>query len=71
MQWLLNQARNYDTWLSPASLLNKLELDMNTNDKLCSTIVSALFNGGILYRIKEGGMIDPCAIIRWIPIWPI
>ena len=59
MQWLLNQARNYDAWLSPASLLNKLELDMNTNDKLRSTIVSALFNGGILYRIKEGGMIDP------------
>ena len=55
MKWLLAQARTYNEWLTPASLIAKLELDMNVNDKLGTTIVNALFSSPTLYRIKEGG----------------
>lgn len=61
MLWLLNEARTYGTWLTPASLLGKLELDMNVNDRLQNSIVASLLNGGSLYRIKEGGLVDPVA----------
>jgi hypothetical protein len=58
MKWLLNQARTYDAWLTPASLIGKLELDMNVNIKLRKQIVTSLLNSATLYRIKEGGNID-------------
>lgn len=59
MQWLLRQARTYDAWLTPASLISKMEIDMNTNDKIRTTIVASLLNGATLYRIKDGGLFDP------------
>jgi hypothetical protein len=59
MKWLLDQARTYDSWLTPASLIGKLEIDMNVNIKLRKQIVSSLLNSATLYRIKEGGNIDP------------
>lgn len=58
MMWLINQARTYDSWLTPNSIISKLEVDMNINDKIRKTIVSGLLNSGALYRIKEGGELD-------------
>ena len=55
MKWLLSQARTYNNWLTPSSIISKLELDMNVNDKLRTTIVNSLFSSPALYRIKEGG----------------
>lgn len=58
VNWLLNQARTYKNWLTPASLINKLEIDMNVNDKVTKTIVNALLNNSALYRIKIGGELN-------------
>jgi hypothetical protein len=59
MNWLLMQLRSYDQWLTPKSLIQKLEVDMNVNDKLRSQIVTSLMNATVLYRIKEGGQLNP------------
>ena len=59
MNWLLMQLRSYDQWLTPKSLIQKLEVDMNVNDKLRSQIITSLMNATVLYRIKEGGQLDP------------
>lgn len=59
MKWLLQQARTYDNWLTPTTLIGKLEVDMNVNDRLRSQIVGSLLNGAVLYRIKEGGEFAP------------
>lgn len=59
MQWLLNQIRTYDSWLTPTSLIGKLELNLDVNDKIRKRIISSLFNATTLYRIKEGGMVNP------------
>lgn len=59
MNWLLNEARTYGSWLTPPALLGKLEIDLNVNDRLQSAIVASLLNGASLYRIKEGGLVDP------------
>ena len=59
MLWLLNQARTYDSWLTPRSLIDKLELNMDVNSKLRRQILSSLMSGAALYRIKDGGVADP------------
>ena len=59
MEWLLDQARTYDSWLTPLELIGKLEVDLNVNEKLRTQIVNALLNGAALYRIKEGGEFAP------------
>lgn len=58
MQWLLQQARTYDSWLTPARLIGKLEIDKTVNEKLRQQIVSSLMNGAVLFRIKESGESD-------------
>lgn len=58
MDWLLNQARTYHEWLTPEGLIGKLEVNMNVNDKLQTSVVSALLNSAVLYRIQEGGAAD-------------
>lgn len=58
MAWLLAQARSYNDWLTPSDLIGKLEINMNVNDKLQSSIVSSLLNSAVLYRIQEGSMVD-------------
>jgi len=57
--WLVNQARTYNDWLTPGKLMMKLSLDMNSNDKLCSSVAGCLLNGTALYRISEAEKIDP------------
>lgn len=59
MLWLLNEARTYSDWLTDKNLIGKFEINMNANDKLQSTIITGLINSATLYRIQEGGMIDP------------
>ena len=58
MLWLLQQARTYDDWLTPARLVSKLEIDKTVNEKLRQQIVSSLMNGAVLFRIKESGEAD-------------
>ena len=58
MKWLLNQIRTYDSWLTPASLIGKLEVNLDVNDKIRKRIISSLFNAATLYRIKEGGEVN-------------
>ena len=59
MLWLVNEARTYETWLTPRTLIDKLELNMDVNNKLSTQIISSLINGTVLYRIKDGGEADP------------
>lgn len=59
MLWLVDQARTYDSWLTPRKLIDKLEVNMDGNNKLRSQIVAGLINGTVLYRIKDGGEADP------------
>lgn len=58
MLWLVNEARTYETWLTPRTLIDKLELNMDVNNKLGTQIISSLINGTVLYRIKDGGEAD-------------
>lgn len=58
MEWLLNQARTYSEWLTAPELINKLEIHLNNNDKIQSTIITSLINSAALYRIQEGGIVD-------------
>ena len=59
MLWLLEQARTYGDWLTDKALIGTLEINLNANDKLLSTITSGLMNAAVLYRIQEGGQVDP------------
>ncbi len=59
MLWLLNEARTYSDWLTDKNLISKFEINMNANDKLQSMVISGLINSATLYRIQEGGLIDP------------
>lgn len=59
LTWLLEQARTYDSWLTPRSMIDKLEIDMDANSRLRKQIVSSLMNAPVLYRIKQGGEQNP------------
>lgn len=58
MKWLLDQARTYNDWLTPKELIAKIDSHMNVNEKLQSSVVGALLNSAVLYRIQEGEMMD-------------
>ena len=58
MQWLMRQARTYNDWLTPTSLMMKLDRNLNCNEKLRSSIVGCLLNSTALYRIEEGGLVN-------------
>lgn len=64
MLWLLGQARTYDGWLTEKDLIGKLEINMNVNDNLRGMIVNSLVNPAALYRIREGGLVDPAHNFR-------
>lgn len=59
VNWLLGQIRTYDSWLTPKPLLAKLELSLDVNNGIRKRIISSLMSGTTLYRIKEGGEVDP------------
>ncbi|MCD8288143.1 MAG: zinc-dependent metalloprotease, partial [Porphyromonadaceae bacterium] len=56
--WLLHQARTYNQWLTPSSLMLKFDRPLNSNDKLRRSIVASLLNSSAFYRIEEGGLVD-------------
>lgn len=57
--WLVNQARTYNSWLTPQALIAKLGLDSNINNKLQQSVIGALFSSSSLFRILEGEKVDP------------
>lgn len=59
LKWLIGELRTYDEWLTPKSLISKLEVDMTVNEKLRSQIIGSVFNSSVLYRIKECGEMNP------------
>lgn len=59
--WLLNQMRTFNSWLTPAQLIGKFEMNLDYNDKLYKRTINSIYNPAALYRIKEGGMMDPKA----------
>ena len=59
MLWLLDQARTYSDWLTDKELIGKLEINLNANDKLQQMVITGLINSAALYRIQEGGLVDP------------
>ena len=58
MQWILNQLRTYDSWLTPKSLVAKLEVNLDVNNGIRKKVLSSLMSATTLYRIKEGGEVD-------------
>ena len=61
LEWLLNEMRTYDSWLTPHALLNKMEITLDVNEKIRKRIVASLFSPTALYRIKEGGIVNSTA----------
>lgn len=59
--WLLRQMRTYDAWLTPKELIGKLQIDLDVNQKLRTQVVGMLLSSPVLYRIKEGGHVNPTA----------
>ena len=59
MQWLVNQARTYKSWVLPLDLQQKLEKSPTEQDALMISIVGSLLSPAALQRIYEGEMADP------------
>jgi len=59
MEWLVNQAKTYNDWITPPQLIAYLNLEPSMNDKLQLGVVGSLLNSSSLARINEGGRIDP------------
>ena len=59
MDWLLKQARTSGEWLAPTRLVTKWETPLQWQEKMQRNVVGCLLSSGNLYRIKEGGEIDP------------
>ncbi len=53
LKWLVNQMKTYNSWLTPASLIGRLELDMAVNRGLSRSFISSLTSPSTLYRMKE------------------
>lgn len=58
-EWLIDQARTYNEWLTPPEFTAKIGFDASRNDRMMLSVVGSLFNGSSLYRINESGKIDP------------
>lgn len=56
--WLVNQARTYDTWLTPLELTNKLFMTSDENSVIRPGIISALYEGSMLCRIREAELLN-------------
>ncbi len=58
MDWLLAQARTSD-WLAPAELMLKWEEPYQWQERLQRSVVGCLLSSAKLYRINEGGKVNP------------
>lgn len=62
IKWLAGQLRTYGTWLTPKRLIANFDYAyLGDNDKIASGVVRAMLSGGVLCRVKEGGIYDPAA----------
>ena len=59
MKWLVNQALTYNSWLSPQSLLVKLDLPSTVNMKLQKSLVGGIYGATTLFRVSEGYKVNP------------
>ncbi len=59
LQWILNQARTYRDWLMPADLMQRIGEPLTYANSVHRNIPSRLVNPTTLFRIQEGGAIDP------------
>ena len=59
MMWLVNQALTYNSWLSPQSLLVKLDLPSTVNMKLQKSLAGGIFGATTLFRVSEGYKVNP------------
>lgn len=59
MKWLVNQALTYNSWLSPQSLLVKLDLPSTVNMKLQKSLAGGIFGATTLFRVSEGYKVNP------------
>ena len=59
LKWILNQARTYRDWLTPADLLQRIGANVNYASAIHRMLPSSLIKPSTLFRIHEGGAIDP------------
>ncbi len=59
MMWLLNQARTYNDWLTPAVLMAKCDMNTNLNDKILPTIVNSVIKPSAFARMDESYKLNP------------
>lgn len=59
LKWVLNQARTYRDWLTPADLLQRIGANVNYASSIHRTLPASLIKPATLFRIREGGAIDP------------
>lgn len=59
MCWLVDQARTYDSWLTPLELTNKLFMTSDENSIIRTGVISSLFEESMLCRIREAELINP------------
>lgn len=59
MNWLLKQARSYRSWLTPKDMLQRLDLPVSYASKIHTRIPGLILSNDILYRVREGGELDP------------
>lgn len=59
MEWLLKQARSYNSWLTPAPLMQKLSLEPGMYDKYQVAVIGCLLHPANLSRIADGEKSNP------------
>ena len=59
LKWVLSQARTYRDWLTPADLLQRIGANVNYASSIHRTLPASLIKPATLFRIREGGAIDP------------
>lgn len=59
MVWLIDQMKTFNQWLVPVDLLKRIEFDREYTDKFQTSVINSLYNSSTLYRIAEGGRVDP------------
>lgn len=59
LTWLINEARSYDSWLTPSPLIGRLGLDPGINAKIQVSVINSLLGSAALNRIADGEKTDP------------
>lgn len=59
MEWLLSQARTYNSWLTPPATMQKLSLEPGMYDKYQIAVIGCLLHPANLSRIADGAKSNP------------